>query len=123
MKAFYLVASISVLALGVSACGGSGPDCGSYCKDVAAACNLSSLEQLCVGNCNTDNNAANAAGCSSKMSDVLSCGDSHKSDMCVGTSNVCSAESTALSTCITTYCSANPSNSACTAYGSARQQQ
>jgi hypothetical protein len=104
---------VCAVALGGLAVGCS-DKCKSSCEDGKKCANASATEKAvdCGKFCDDIDNVSDAAGCNDQKDKLLDCEDG--ADACNSTS--CSSQGTAWSTCVTTYCTAHPTDSKCTAF-------
>jgi hypothetical protein len=103
-----LVAVAAILPL-MSGCGYS---CEDACDDAAdEGCEPAD----CKGTCETNEQLAEDADCTSEWDDLYSCAGDNSDKVCDANAAVCGSESEALGACIATYCTANPTASGCTA--------
>jgi len=102
------------LASMVTACGNH---CKSLCEDGKDCADATAEDKAvdCDKECTKLDDVSDAADCTDKEDDLLSC-ENDIDDICKPPANACDTETTALGTCIGTYCAAHPTDSKCTAF-------
>jgi len=112
-----------VLALGsfgLNACGGGDFDstCTDACSEKDCDGNAPSSDETasCKTTCDKVSTLNKAASCESKADDYASCVDDNKSKQCDANfdDSVCDTKFNAYEKCLSDFCTANQSNSACT---------
>ncbi len=111
---FALLAAIAsgTVLMGTVACGG--PSCEATCRRFALAdCDgdgaADGVAGTCASTCSSYQALVEVSSCQNEFDAYLSC--SASSNECA--SNPCPPESEAFSSCVTTFCEANPSVAAC----------
>ena len=93
--------------------GTSNTSCVAVC-DRAEACPNASPAQDCATQCQLLDRLVAASGCANSLNAFLRC--TPNVDICATTSTPCASEVQAFSTCVGTFCTANPMNQACLDY-------
>ncbi len=107
-----LVLALCAAALS-TACGGSSYSCQDLCA-ASNACPGTTVKDDCPSNCSRLAALNASASCGTKFDAFLSCADSNKAALCTDVStSACSAQISAYSSCVGTYCNAHPSDVNC----------
>jgi hypothetical protein len=103
-----LLALLTAVALGTGCSSSSTSQCESLCAAANTCPGATAMD--CTTFCTQSSTDAETTGCTSEYDAVLDCGT--PSNVC-DTTNPCPTQTTALQNCVTTYCTAHPTSSAC----------
>ena len=109
MKMMLFLLTVVAFALTMTGCGGY--SCEDACKK-GNSCSGATQED-CAASCDKASKLNDKSGCGDKYDALLSCADDNQDKICDTNSTACSSEGIAYAACITTYCTANSSESVC----------